>query len=108
MSELAAEQSHLAYARTQLARMRERTSRLDGAGAADWVSREYLESALALRMKQLADDPALRQSMGLAARARASRNILQGLALRWEEVLTGCRSVSPSRRTTCSPTSRRA
>jgi DNA helicase IV len=59
MSELAAEQSHLAYARTQLARMRERTSRLDGAGAADWVSREYLESALALRMKQLADDPSI-------------------------------------------------
>ncbi len=59
MSELAAEQSHLAYARTQLARMRERTSRLDGAGAADWVSREYLESALALRMKQLADDPTI-------------------------------------------------
>jgi DNA helicase IV len=39
--------------------MRERTSRLDGAGAADWVSREYLESALALRMKQLADDPSI-------------------------------------------------
>src|SRR5690349_783128 len=59
MSELAAEQNHLAYARSQLARMRERTSKLDGAGAADWVSREYLESALALRMKQLADDPTI-------------------------------------------------
>ena len=59
MSELVAEQSHLSYARTQLARMRERTSRLDGTGAADWVSREYLESTLALRMKQLADDPTI-------------------------------------------------
>ncbi len=55
--ELAAEQEHLAESRRQLARMRERTAALDAAAAGDWVSREYLESAFALRMKQLADDP---------------------------------------------------
>jgi len=75
MSELAAEQSHLAYARTQLARMRERTSRLDGAGAADWVSREYLESALALRMKQLADDPTIPLFFGRIDSAEESFHI---------------------------------
>lgn len=30
---------------------------MDGSAAADWVSREFLESTFALRMKQLADDP---------------------------------------------------
>lgn len=56
-SELAAEQAHLEESRAQLARMRERTSAMDSAAAGDWVSREYLESTFALRMKQLADDP---------------------------------------------------
>src|SRR3712207_8430057 len=54
-SELAAEQAHLAASRAQLDRMRERTASLDSAAASDWVSREYLESAFALRMKQLAE-----------------------------------------------------
>lgn len=55
--ELAREQAHLAASREQLARMRERTAAMDSAAAGDWVSREYLESTFALRMKQLADDP---------------------------------------------------
>ena len=37
--------------------MRERTAAMDAAAAGDWVSREYLESTFALRMRQLADDP---------------------------------------------------
>ena len=53
------EQQHLADSRAQLARMRERTAGLDAAAAADWVSREYLSSAFALRMHQLADDPTI-------------------------------------------------
>jgi DNA helicase IV len=56
---LAAEQAHLAAARAQLDRMRKRTAGLDSAAAGDWVSREYLESTFALRMKQLADDPSI-------------------------------------------------
>jgi hypothetical protein len=56
-SELAAEQAHLAESRRQLARMRERTASMDAAAGGDWVSREYLASTFALRMKQLADDP---------------------------------------------------
>ncbi len=58
-TELAAEQAHLAQSRAQLARMRERTASMDSAAAGDWVSREYLESTFALRMKQLADDPTI-------------------------------------------------
>src|SRR6476620_6083422 len=57
--ELAAEQAHLAASRAQLARMRERTASLDSAAGGDWVSREFLESTFALRMKQLADDPTI-------------------------------------------------
>ena len=51
MSELAREQEHLAESRRQLARMRERTASMDGSAAADWVSREFLESTFALRMR---------------------------------------------------------
>ncbi len=54
---LSRERAHLAESRRQLARMRERTSRLDSAAAGDWVSRAFLESALYLRMKALEDDP---------------------------------------------------
>ncbi|MGZ4450927.1 MAG: HelD family protein [Nocardioides sp.] len=57
--ELLAEQAHLASSREQLARMRERTASMDAAAAGDWVSREFLESTFALRMKQLADDPTI-------------------------------------------------
>ncbi|MBO0654227.1 glycosyltransferase family 4 protein [Streptomyces triculaminicus] len=39
-------------------------------------------------LKQLADDPELRQSMGMAARARASGSILQALNQQWEKALT--------------------
>src|SRR5262245_5898895 len=58
-TELAAEQAHLAESRAQLARMRERTASMDSSAGGDWVSREYLESTFALRMKQLADDPSI-------------------------------------------------
>ena len=58
-TELAEEQAHLAESRAQLARMRDRTASMDSAAAGDWVSREYLESTFALRMKQLADDPTI-------------------------------------------------
>jgi DNA helicase IV len=57
--ELAAEQAHLASARQQLTRMRERTASMDSSAAGDWVSREFLESTFALRMRQLADDPTI-------------------------------------------------
>jgi len=56
-TELVREQAHLQQSREQLARMRERTAAMDAAGAADWVSREYLQSTFELRMRQLADDP---------------------------------------------------
>jgi DNA helicase IV len=39
--------------------MRDRTAAMDASAGADWVSREYLESTFALRMKQLADDPTI-------------------------------------------------
>ena len=55
--ELAREQAHLDHAREQLARMRERTASMDSAAAADWVSRQFLESTYELRMRQLQDDP---------------------------------------------------
>lgn len=55
--ELDHERRHLAGSRSALARMRERTSALDTAAAGDWVSRQFLESALLRRMKALADDP---------------------------------------------------
>lgn len=38
-------------------------------------------------LKMLVDDPALRQSMGEAARSRAARNVMQALALDWEQAL---------------------
>ncbi len=38
-------------------------------------------------LKQLVDDPGLRQSMGMAARARASGSILQALNQQWEKAL---------------------
>ncbi|HET8959939.1 HelD family protein [Nocardioides sp.] len=57
--DLDAEQAHLDESRRQLHRMRERTAALDSSAAGDWVSREYLESTFALRMRQLADDPAI-------------------------------------------------
>ena len=37
--------------------MRDRTAGLDSAAAGDWVSRQFLESAMLRRMKALADDP---------------------------------------------------
>ncbi len=55
--ELEAEQRHLTESRAHLRRMRERTARMDASAGGDWVSREYLQSTFALRMKQLADHP---------------------------------------------------
>jgi DNA helicase IV len=56
-TELAAEQEHLAEARSALSRMRARAEALDAAAAGDWVSRQFLESSFAVRRKALADDP---------------------------------------------------
>jgi DNA helicase IV len=56
-AELQSEQRHLTQSREQLARMRARTASMDASAGGDWVSREYLQSTFALRMKQLADDP---------------------------------------------------
>jgi hypothetical protein len=57
--DLDAEQAHLDESRRQLRRMRERTAAMDASAAGDWVSREYLESAFAQRMRELADDPSI-------------------------------------------------
>ena len=57
--DLTSEQAHLADSREQLARMRARTASMDASAGGDWVSREYLQSTFALRMKQLADDPTI-------------------------------------------------
>ena len=55
--DLESEQHHLTESRAQLRRMRERTAAMDASAGGDWVSREYLASTFALRMRQLADDP---------------------------------------------------
>ena len=55
--DLAAERRHLAESRSALGRMRDRTASLDSSAAGDWVSRQFLESAILRRMKALADDP---------------------------------------------------
>jgi DNA helicase IV len=56
-ADLTAERDHLAASRTALSRMRDRSSRLDSSAAGDWVSRQFLESAITARIKALADDP---------------------------------------------------
>ncbi len=56
-TELDAERRHLTDSRAALARMRDRTAGLDAAAAGDWVSRQFLESAIFRRMQALADDP---------------------------------------------------
>ena len=58
-TDLETEQHHLTESRTQLRRMRDRTAAMDASAGGDWVSREYLKSTFALRMKQLADDPTI-------------------------------------------------
>jgi DNA helicase IV len=55
--DLRSEREHLSASRAALGRMRERTAALDLSAAADWVSQEFLASAMFLRMKALADDP---------------------------------------------------
>ena len=57
IDDLAAERAHLAGSRAALARMRARTASLDSSAAGDWVSRQFLESAIYRRMKALEDDP---------------------------------------------------
>src|SRR5690349_20904833 len=56
-ADLTSERDHLSASRAALARMRDRMSALDASAAGDWVSQKYLQSAIALRMKALADDP---------------------------------------------------
>lgn len=55
--ELAHEQDHLAASRQALGRMRAKTASLDSSAAGDWVSQQFLESAMYRRMKALEDDP---------------------------------------------------
>ncbi|RFS82423.1 AAA family ATPase [Actinomadura spongiicola] len=54
---LAAERAHLAASRAALRRMREHASGLSADVAADWVSKQYLESLLDQRVAALADHP---------------------------------------------------
>ncbi|MFC4907137.1 HelD family protein [Actinomadura gamaensis] len=54
---LAAERAHLAAAREALRRMRAHAESLSADMAADWVSRQYLESLLDQRVAALADHP---------------------------------------------------
>ncbi|WP_240644038.1 HelD family protein [Antribacter gilvus] len=56
-NELTAERKFLSEARTALAAMRERAEALGSGSAADAVSAEFLDAALARRVAQLADDP---------------------------------------------------
>ncbi|HET7690184.1 MAG TPA: AAA family ATPase, partial [Nocardioidaceae bacterium] len=55
--ELLHEQEHLAASRSALGRMRAKTASLDSSAAGDWVSQQFLESAMYRRMKALEDDP---------------------------------------------------
>jgi DNA helicase IV len=57
--DLSTERTHLAESRAALARMRERTAALDSSAAGDWVSQQYLESAIYQRMRALEDDPSV-------------------------------------------------
>ncbi|WUI03485.1 AAA family ATPase [Spirillospora sp. NBC_00431] len=54
---LAAERAHLAESRAALRRMREHASGLSADVAADWVSKQFLESLLDQRVAALADHP---------------------------------------------------
>ncbi|MFD0689542.1 HelD family protein [Actinomadura fibrosa] len=54
---LAAERAHLAESRAALRRMREHAAGLSADVAADWVSRQFLESLLDERVAALADQP---------------------------------------------------
>lgn len=56
-AELAAEQAHLAESRAALRRMREHAAGLSADVAADWVSKQFLESLLDQRVAALADHP---------------------------------------------------
>ncbi|GAA1886648.1 HelD family protein [Actinomadura bangladeshensis] len=54
---LAAERAHLAESRAALRRMREHAESLSADAAADWVSKQFLESLLDQRIAALADHP---------------------------------------------------
>ncbi|MGI5201781.1 HelD family protein [Spirillospora sp. CA-108201] len=54
---LAAERAHLAESRAALRRMREHAAGLSADVAADWVSKQFLESLLDQRIEALADHP---------------------------------------------------
>ncbi|TDD85225.1 HelD family protein [Actinomadura rubrisoli] len=56
-STLAAERAHLAESRAALRRMREHAAGLSADVAADWVSKQFLESLLDQRVAALADHP---------------------------------------------------
>ncbi len=56
-ADLDSERDHLSASRAALTRMRDHTSTLDSSAAGDWVSRQFLKSAIIARIKALADDP---------------------------------------------------
>ncbi|MFB4311354.1 HelD family protein [Actinomadura sp. GTD37] len=68
---LAAERAHLAESRTALRRMREHAENLSADVAADWVSKQYLESLLDQRVAALADRPGTPLFFGRMDRAAA-------------------------------------
>ncbi|HSV40488.1 MAG TPA: AAA family ATPase [Nocardioidaceae bacterium] len=76
--ELAQEQHHLAASRAALARMREKTAGLDSSAAGDWVSQQFLESAIYRRMKALEDDPTVPLFFGRLDYARVSTGSTTG------------------------------
>ncbi|WP_329091093.1 AAA family ATPase [Actinomadura citrea] len=69
---LAAERAHLAESRAALRRMREHAAGLSADVAADWVSKQFLESLLDQRVEALADHPDTPLFFGRMDRAGAA------------------------------------
>ncbi|MEU8309598.1 AAA family ATPase [Actinomadura sp. NPDC048955] len=69
---LAAERAHLAESRAALRRMREHAEGLSADVAADWVSKQFLESLLEQRVEALADHPGTPQLFGRMDRGGAA------------------------------------
>ncbi|GGU04181.1 HelD family protein [Actinomadura citrea] len=69
---LAAERAHLAESRAALRRMREHAASLSADVAADWVSKQFLESLLDQRVEALADHPDTPLFFGRMDRAGAA------------------------------------
>jgi DNA helicase IV len=76
---LAAERAHLAESRAALRRMREHAASLSADVAADWVSRQILESMLDRRVAALADHPGTPLFFGRMDRAAGGDPDLPGV-----------------------------